>query len=214
MILEFFKGLVRSRVTGVKVSAKGKLYGVQARARSKAASTFNKAVDGSVRRVKGRVKPGKKGSRQEKKKMGLFSFMKKKKRGGTQEMPVAEEEVVDEAVQKTQAIDLSRRPDAEFKPCVGWVVVTEGNQRGRDFRLVPGPNRVGTRADMDVVLHDPYVSSHHCTIVYTDDGIYQLSDAGSRNGTMVNGKKVMNAVIVDNDIIQVGRTVLRFKALD
>ena len=89
-----------------------------------------------------------------------------------------------------------------------------GVQTGRDFRLVPGRNRIGTDADMEVVLTDPYVSSHHATIVYDNEGIYRISDAGSTNGSRVNGKRVEQAQIVDNDTITIGHTELRFKALD
>jgi pSer/pThr/pTyr-binding forkhead associated (FHA) protein len=89
-----------------------------------------------------------------------------------------------------------------------------GVQKGRDFRLVAGRNRIGTDADMEVVLTDPYVSSHHATIVYDNEGVYRLSDAGSTNGSRVNGKKVEQAQIVDNDGLTIGHTDLRFKALD
>lgn len=96
---------------------------------------------------------------------------------------------------------------------VGWVVVLDGVHKGRDFKLFNGQNRVGTDADMEVVLTDPYVSSHHATIVFTDEGLYRMADAGSTNGTMVNGKRVMQTQIVDNDTLRFGRTLLRFKAL-
>jgi len=93
-------------------------------------------------------------------------------------------------------------------------VVMNGVQQGRDFRLVSGRNRIGTGADMEVVLTDPYVSGHHATIVYNEEDGYRISDAGSKNGTRVNGRKVDQAQIVDNDTITVGHTELRFKALD
>lgn len=210
-VLDFFKGLFQSRVTGAQASAKAKVMGAQARVKGKVAGTFNRAIDGSVAKAKSKVKgqkgSGSSGSKKEKK-MGFWIFGRKKKEQVTEPQPEP-----DEADGKTQAIDLSDFRDTQFKPCVGWLVVMDGPQKGRDFRLVPGRNRIGTDADMEVVLTDPYVSSHHANIVYTDDGTFQLSDAGSTNGTKLNGKKVMQAQLVDNDTLQVGRTTLRFKSL-
>lgn len=215
-VLDFFKGLFGSRVSGVKVSAQGKAYSAQARVKGKIAGKFNRAVDGSVKKAKGAATgkgggPGK--NKKDKKKMGFSLFGKK--RGGKQDTDVPPEALDEEdAEAKTQAINLSEFDDTQFQPCVGWVVIMDGPQKGRDFRLIPGRNRIGTDADMEVVLTDPYVSSHHSTIVCNDEGIYQISDAGSTNGTKVNGKKVMQAQIVDNDSLQVGHTALRFKALE
>jgi len=143
--------------------------------------------------------------------MGIWPFGRKKKAESDETSGAPPE--AQEADAKTQAINLAEFTDTRFKPCVGWVVVMDGPQQGRDFRLVPGRNRIGTDADMEVVLTDPYVSSHHANIVYTDEGIFQLSDAGSTNGTRLNGKKVMQAELVDNDTLQLGHTTLRFKAL-
>lgn len=213
-VIDFFRDLFRSRVTGVQSSVKGKAYGVQARVKGKVAGTFNRAVDGSVAKAKGAAK-GKGGAQSgsgqtkpKETKMGFSLFGRRKKQVAEGTPPQAEE-----ADAKTQAINLAEFNDTRFKPCVGWVVVMDGPQEGRDFRLVPGRNRIGTDADMEVVLTDPYVSSHHANIVYTDDGTFQLSDAGSTNGTRLNGKKVMQAQLVDNDTLQMGHTTLRFKAL-
>lgn len=209
-VIDFFRDLFRSRVVGVQSSAKAKAYGAQARVKGKVAGSFNRAVDGSVAKAKGQVKGGSSQGRAEKKekKMGFSLFGRRKKvRDDTTAFGP------DEADAKTQAINVSEFADTRFKPCVGWLVIMNDAQKGRDFRLVPGRNRIGTDADMDVVLTDPYVSGHHANIVYTDDGTFQLSDTGSTNGTRLNGKKVMQAQLVDNDTIQVGHTTLRFKAL-
>ncbi len=214
-VIDFFRDLFRSRVTGVQSSVKGKAFGVQARVKGKVAGSFNRAVDGSVAKAKGAVRgqggsrSGSEPSKPKEKKMGFSLFGRRKKQSQEDAAPPQAEE----ADAKTQAINLADFTDTRFKPCVGWVVVMDGPQQGRDFRLVPGRNRIGTDADMEVVLTDPYVSSHHANIVYTDDGIFQLSDAGSTNGTRLNGKKVMQAELVDNDTLQMGHTTLRFKAL-
>jgi len=218
-VIDFIRELFQSRVQGVKNTAKGKAYNVQAQSRSKAASAFNKTVDGGVNKAKGAAGKGGKGGKggkaekggapaQKGKKMGLPFFGKKGGRPGPSDVDL--EELGDA---KTQMVNIAQFEDAGQKPCVGWIVIMSGPQEGRDFRLVAGRNRIGTDADMEVVLTDPYVSSHHATIVYNDEGVYQLSDAGSTNGTKVNGKRVMQAIIVDNDSLQIGHVDLRFKAL-
>lgn len=212
--LDFFKDLFRSRVTGSQVSAQAKVYGVQARAKSKVASGFNKAIDGSIGKVKkvamsNRPRSGDSGQKKEDKKMGFWPFGKKK-----QKEPVEPPSDDFDPSAKTQAISIKDFPQAQFKPCVGWVVIMNEPYKGRDFRLVPGKNRVGTDADMEVVLSDQSVSAHHCNIVFREeDNTYHLFDAGSASGTKLNGKRVTAAQLVDNDIIEVGQTKLRFKAL-
>lgn len=229
MFLDFFRQLFQSRVDSVRVGAKAKVYSAQARVKGKIATKFNKTVDKGVAKVTNPIKSAVKGGKPQaqpqvqaqshqqgqqgkpeegKKKMGFWIFGKGKKEKETQ--PIVEE-VSEEA--KTQAINISQFDDTHFQPCVGWVVILEGPQKGRDFRLVPGRNRIGTEADMEVVLTDPYVSGHHATIVFNDEGKYILSDAGSTNGTKVNGKRVMQAQIVDNDTLTIGHTTLKFKAI-
>ena len=223
-LTDFFKQLFMSRVDGARMTAQAKGWSAQSRVKSAVAGKFNKAVDSGVSKVANPVKGAMKGQKggggkpepkqeakkdaKQERKMGFLFFGKKDKKGSAAEAPA------EEADAKTQAINISQFDDANFKPCVGWVVVMDGPQTGRDFRLVAGRNRIGTDADMEVVLTDPYVSSHHATIVYNDEGIYQISDAGSTNGSKVNGKRVMQAQIVDNDRLQIGHTELRFKAMD
>jgi len=208
-VIDFFKKLVMGRVTGVQLLGKSKVSGAKARVAMKAAGSFNKVVDGGVKKAKGSVKipKSKPGGG---KKMGWFS--KKDKDQPGRAAPEPDDDEIVEA--KTQAINISALEGAQFKECVGWVVVMDGPQKGRDFRLVAGRNRIGNNADMEVVLSDSYISAHHATIVYNDEGIYQISDAGSTNGTRVNGKRVMQAQIVDNDRLQLGHVELIFKALE
>ena len=100
-----------------------------------------------------------------------------------------------------------------FQPCVGWVVVLNGELRGRDFRLVDGKNTLGTAADCDVVLTDPYLSSHHAVIRH-ENGEFTLVDLDSTNGTYVNERRVSREDLIDNDKVRLGRSELKFKSLE
>ena len=212
MIVDFFKGLVRSRVSGVKALAKGKAYGIQAKAKGKASAKFNGAIDGSVKKAKGVAtgkgkKPAaKKKDKGKEKNMGFFG---KKKDAPPQQQQA---EGFDDEPMHTVAISLDQVQQGAGREVVGWVVVMGGEQKGTDFRLFPGRNVMGTAADCDIVLTDAYLSSKHCAIRYEDEQ-YSMVDLDSTNGTMVNGKKTAKVELIDNDMIRLGKTELKFKSL-
>lgn len=60
-----------------------------------------------------------------------------------------------------------------------------------------------------LVLNDPFISSRHCRIERREDG-FLLRDLRSRNGTLLNGTKVLEAELHDGDRIQLGNTLLVF----
>ncbi len=63
---------------------------------------------------------------------------------------------------------------------------------------------IGRRADNDVCLPYPAVSSEHAAIV-TIFGDSFLEDLGSTNGTLVNGKSATKHFLRDGDEIEIGR---------
>jgi len=62
-----------------------------------------------------------------------------------------------------------------------------------------------------VVLPDSCASRHHVRIDCGEDR-YVLTDCGSKNGTLVNGKRVQTHVLAEGDEIVVGDTEMRFEA--
>ncbi len=54
----------------------------------------------------------------------------------------------------------------------GWLVCVEGPEKGRDYRLHHGFNRIGRDPGMDIqVADDPAITrKNHCSIVYDDRG--------------------------------------------
>jgi len=56
--------------------------------------------------------------------------------------------------------------------------------------LAVGVNSVGRLPDNQVVLRDEHVSRRHCAIVVHRDGRCEVHDVASKNGTLVNGKKI------------------------
>jgi DNA-binding NtrC family response regulator len=73
--------------------------------------------------------------------------------------------------------------------------------------------RVGTRQNNHLVLSDKSVSGYHIEIARTGEG-WRCRDVGSTNGTFVGGMRVFDLVLRSGTVLSVGRTRLRFEALD
>jgi transcriptional regulator with GAF, ATPase, and Fis domain len=92
------------------------------------------------------------------------------------------------------------------------VEVLGGPDAGRQVEL-PGPEvRVGSAPDCDLQLRDPTVSRHHLTVRLEDDRI-RIMDAGSRNGTFLDGLCVRDAYARPDSHIALGQSSLRLAML-
>ena len=69
------------------------------------------------------------------------------------------------------------------------------------------PLGIGRGADNEVVVEDPLLSRHHARIV-SRNGRLVLNDLASRNGTRVNGRAVLEAVLGAGDRVQLGGTIV------
>ena len=71
--------------------------------------------------------------------------------------------------------------------------------------------RIGRELDNDIVIHDVLASRHHAVMVPSAKGT-EIRDAGSINGTFVNGKRVDSALLSDGDVVTIGNVDLVFTA--
>jgi len=103
----------------------------------------------------------------------------------------------------------SPRPPTSVGPFVQVLSSPDRAQVGCLFTL--GPRTVlGRGAEATVVLGDDAISRQHVEIVSAPGG-FTLLDLDSRNGTWVNGERVVKAALRAGDRIQLGsHTVLRF----
>ena len=69
--------------------------------------------------------------------------------------------------------------------------------------------RIGRGSDNDIVVADLNVSEQHAELRVTETGLVQVTDLGSANGTFVNGTRVSQADLSDEDIITIGHTTFR-----
>lgn len=91
------------------------------------------------------------------------------------------------------------------------LVVHAGPLAGKGFPIRSKILTFGRDPDNDITLDDTEVSRHHARLVQRDDQII-LEDLGSTNGTLVNGKRIVNQHILQPaDIISIGSSVFGVK---
>lgn len=61
---------------------------------------------------------------------------------------------------------------------------------GKRYPVTHWENVIGQHKRCDIVLELPTVSRTHAVLTRYDDGSWTISDAGSKNGVLVNGKRV------------------------
>ena len=72
--------------------------------------------------------------------------------------------------------------------------------------------RIGRIPDNDLVLSDLNVSRHHAELRKSPTGTYEIVDLGSHNGTFVNGQRVTNQLLTEQDLVSIGSSTFRLKA--
>src|SRR6266566_3381733 len=103
----------------------------------------------------------------------------------------------------------SPRPEGDvYLASVFKLLSTTGEQ---SIDLQPGLNIVVGRAvTSDVPIYDPTISRRHAEVSLTDGGV-KVKDAGSSNGTFLNGARITEAIAVENDVITFGKVAFRVK---
>jgi pSer/pThr/pTyr-binding forkhead associated (FHA) protein len=79
-----------------------------------------------------------------------------------------------------------------------------------EFPITGDSLTIGRGRDCHLVLDDKYASRHHAR-VQLSSGNHILIDEGSRNGTLVEGKRIARPhTLLDGEEIQIGRTGLTY----
>ncbi|OWK39701.1 hypothetical protein FRUB_05591 [Fimbriiglobus ruber] len=81
----------------------------------------------------------------------------------------------------------------------GGMTVTSPGAVGHAYFLIDGDHRypleigvnsVGRLSDNTVSIRDEHVSRRHCAIIIHRDGQCEVHDVASKNGTVLNGRKI------------------------
>lgn len=75
----------------------------------------------------------------------------------------------------------------------------------REIPLTNFPLRIGRGPETDVRVGDRWVSREHCEIDCID-GVLLVRDLGSKHGTFVNGRSVLEAELKPGDLLNIGIT--------
>lgn len=98
---------------------------------------------------------------------------------------------------------MSMHNDEPFDPARPALIVTVGNTARKHRALNHDVVVLGRAHGCDIGLTAPDVSSIHCLIYRSPDGL-RIRDCQSRSGTHVNGQAIQEVALRDGDTIQVG----------
>jgi transcriptional regulator with GAF, ATPase, and Fis domain len=93
------------------------------------------------------------------------------------------------------------------------VTVVDGVDRGKRAVSRSEELSIGTAEGNDLQLTDPSVSRHHCALRVEERGL-ELSDLGSRNGTLLGSVELVRCYVQSGIRIRVGQTTLVVDLLD
>lgn len=87
------------------------------------------------------------------------------------------------------------------------VTVTAPDRQTISATIGLQPLIVGASKDCDIVLRDPRASRKHCSLRLTERGVV-LRDLGSKNGTLVRGIPIMEAIVPRGVSVTIGNSEL------
>jgi pSer/pThr/pTyr-binding forkhead associated (FHA) protein len=89
------------------------------------------------------------------------------------------------------------------------LLVVQGRPHGQSLYFPCGEFVIGRGAECHIRPNSSWVSRQHCILTVTDTAVH-LRDLGSRNGTLVNGSRVVGERrLLHGDRVQLGPLVLQ-----
>ena len=100
----------------------------------------------------------------------------------------------------------------KLKQKVPTIKVLRDPFRGLTKKIAGESFSIGRNEENDFCIRDIFVSSNHCVIKRTEQGLFELFDKSS-NGTWVNGKNVLkrNVLLKNKSVIGVGPVLFMFE---
>jgi len=94
---------------------------------------------------------------------------------------------------------------------MAYLVFSTDKGKELGSRRLDGPLTIGRSPDCDVSLHDILLSRSHCRLERTRDG-WVITDLGSKNGTVIDGRPVTRHALRPGEVIRIGRVNVTFRA--
>lgn len=95
----------------------------------------------------------------------------------------------------------------------GKLICISGSNAGTEYELIDEVSIIGRAADATIVLDDQFASRHHAEIRRIDNA-YQIHDLSSKNGILVNGRRLAPGStnwLDDGNELQLASTRFRFR---
>jgi two-component system, NtrC family, response regulator GlrR len=89
------------------------------------------------------------------------------------------------------------------------ISVVEGPHAGRSWESGTDRCSIGSHPSNDLVIEDPTVSRFHCEIRVAEE--QRVRDLDSRNGTILDGVRIVDAYLRSGSLIRMGATVVSFQ---
>ncbi|HLU49405.1 MAG TPA: sigma 54-interacting transcriptional regulator, partial [Planctomycetota bacterium] len=110
----------------------------------------------------------------------------------------------------TSTNDKPRKRRAKAERPYAKLIIYEGGREERTIELSARSTTIGRSHENTIEIDDINSSRRHCEIVRRD-GVYEVVDLKSRNGTLVNGILVLRKELRPGDCIEVGKTRMYFE---
>lgn len=89
------------------------------------------------------------------------------------------------------------------------LIVERGHDKGKSITVPPEGARLGRSSRNDIVLIDPLLSRHHSRLFFKTGAGLWITDLGSANETLVNGRPIQETRINVGDLVSVGDTTMK-----
>lgn len=131
--------------------------------------------------------------------------------GGGSPFRESDSAVLEETVDEPGSVQGGDSEIEEDTGPVAYLMVREGSAWRDVFRLMPGQvTTIGRAPTNRIVIRDEVCSRNHCEIFQSGEQ-WTLRDLGSRNGTVVNGRRVSGDVpLAEAALIEIGSYQLGF----
>lgn len=115
-------------------------------------------------------------------------------------------DIFSESINKDSALE-----EDEIIYADAWLIEKAENSSGKKYPIYSKEITVGSGLDNDIIIDDKYVSDIHFKIKNIN-GLYNVFDILSKNGTYLNNKKILRPrLLADWDEIKIGKTNLIFR---
>ncbi len=90
-----------------------------------------------------------------------------------------------------------------------WLALRSGEK----LPITHWENVIGRHKRCDIVVNVPTVSRNHAVLTRYDDGSWTISDANSKAGVRVNGRKVPICALEEGDVISIGGVEMQLQPI-